>query len=248
MDSVLNRNSTLTAIQSHALEICLYHTAVSSTFNAIKFGILPDDYISTRLSLLGDPLPGTYHALLGVNPELFSIVFQISQLRRKAPLAALDLPQTTQISSQLSALHERLFIPGKIPAASPDMLFTAQLYHVACTLFLRKVCDTSLRAVEPAVQALVETAISIFDQLTACARESPVLLWPLIITSCGATKASHQSRLRNSFESSWRRERLGSSISALRFLDCAWSGGTVSHTGLGLDALFCDDMLGTICL
>lgn len=34
MDSVLNRTPDLATTQRHVLEICLYHTAVWSTFNA----------------------------------------------------------------------------------------------------------------------------------------------------------------------------------------------------------------------
>ena len=246
MDSVLNRNPNLTVTQRLVLEIGLYHTAVSSTFIATRFDLLPEDYVSKRLAMLGDPPPGRYYALLGVIPELFGLVFHISQLRQKAPLTPLDLSQTTQIFSRLEVLQEQLFSPGKIANAPADMIFIAQLYHLACTLLLRKVCNTSLRETEPDVQAIVEAAILILDQLTADGLESPVIPWPLIIISCGATKTSHQSRLRGPLETSWRKERLGSSLNALRLLDRAWFGFTSSATGLGLDALFCD-ILGTIC-
>ncbi|RDW71514.1 hypothetical protein BP6252_08077 [Coleophoma cylindrospora] len=257
MDLAIARGPLITTIQHMAMELCLYHIARSSTFSGVKSEPLPDDYISSRLVALdlsarsqGKEPSWRSDSFLGFTPELFDIVFRLSLLRRKVPLQDLDQLKADQIAARLKDLRPRLFSMDGLPPVTfsefpPDMLYTAQLYHLACGLLLLKICKVSLRENDLEVQILIEEAMQIFRTVSLAALRSPPLAWPLIILSCGTTKKADQQLLRSPIEYSSIADRLGSSMYTLRFLDCVWHGDG-GNNGVGLDALFHDELLCTV--
>lgn len=227
------------------LESCIYQVVVSTTFGngttqVLRF--LPDNYVSVLLKILkrssetlwSGPL-WRRSTFLGVSHDLFDIAFRLSQLRRRTPLKQVDRFELTNLDVKLKAWRLPTFqnndqsTRNLVPPIG--LTRTANLYFLACSLFLQKLIQPTLQASDDWVRELMMKALAILAPIPLPELATPVFSWPLIILSCGAWTVAEKEALRRPLDYFWAKHGLGHTLRILKLMAYIWMVDEVSGRG-----------------
>ena len=240
------------------LEGTIYHIVTASCFYSHNAKPLPEDYISDLLELLqksSDALGSHFwknSAIMGISQGFFDIMFRLQQLRQKLPLQAGDLTKLAEVDARLKSWRSPSFDKpsGYSSRDYPPrgMILSANLYHLACRLFLEKLSDVSLQADDSRVREILGKTIDVLSRMSDSDRRGvfKTLDWPLVVLACGAWTELEQLSLRKPFESCWEHYKLGSAARALMVIDDMWTIDESKGRAPGLDVLLDSHTMGFV--
>jgi Fungal specific transcription factor domain len=176
--------------------------------------------------------------LLGLAQELFDIGFRLAQLRRRLPLDARDQLRLAKIGLRLKAWHF-----SELGSPPIGLKLTATLFHLACSLFFRKLTHPSLQAESPLVRAIMQKVIEVTAQIPTAQLAAPVMAWPVLILAFGAWADPEKKALRSPFEYQESQYGMGNATKALGLMEFIWSLDGSNGGVATLDGLISDEYL-----
>ncbi|KAL3426426.1 hypothetical protein PVAG01_03217 [Phlyctema vagabunda] len=229
------------------LEAYIFHVVTSALIGGLSWAsTVPDDHVSNLLEILRTStekvLPGplwAMGAILGVSQDLFDIAFRISQLRRRLPLQADDQLKAAQLQQQLMNWSAPVSSPedGSSPQPPLEMILTAELYRLACQLILAKTFHPSLTSADKYARGIVQSSVTIMQQMPKCDFDTFFLHWPVMILGSGAVTTGEQTVFRGFYEREMQLGGFGSLIMVDSLLKHAWSYDHNLQREIGLDAI-----------
>ncbi|KAH7010418.1 fungal-specific transcription factor domain-containing protein [Ilyonectria destructans] len=146
--------------------------------------------------------------------DIFSIILKISILQSSISSPP-NLDETTifELRILMAQLEDDPGLQvGENEATSVDEKAVAELYRLACLIYVKKILDPTLSDQSPVVQGLVAHFISNLNTLPPTSPANNILCWPLFMAGMSSIILSHQrliiGRLRRNYESSWRSDIL----------------------------------------
>jgi hypothetical protein len=186
---------------------------------------------------------------MGVSHEFFDYIFRLSFLRKRTPLAGWHLEEADRILGRLQN-----WVPPEITSQRSDhksaqgLLRMAELYRVGCLIISTKVLHPSADASNASIRGHVQTALQLIQDIKHNSlQQASVLIWPLFMIGVAAVTSPEREACQQVLEYLLDYMGIGCIRSVLYVLSKAWEpGGVGESTGMGLDVLFRDDLLGQI--
>lgn len=253
----LTRNGSDNKLFNILLEEFIFQFTIASTFTS------PQDLQGTRYEDLQYLLQGLVgnrqdrdlwreSALLGVSHDLFGYIFKLSYLRRKVPLQGHDHLEAVIILTRLQAwsappTNALAVIDGSEAIVPPyEMILMAKLYHAASIIFVSKILDPFLSTNDLVVREMIESGLRILQNVPDCKwQQATVLIWPLLILGIAAVSVEERRCFERPLQFLLSVVNIGCVKTVLRLLENAWAPFPDPHADrcLGLDVLFCDELL-----
>lgn len=253
----LTKNTAENKLFKILLEEFIFQFAIASAFTS------PQDARETRyedLQYLLQALVGNCNdrdrwresALLGVSHDLFGYIFKLSYLRRKVPLQGHDHIEAVIILTRLQAWSPptgeiSIDVDGSEAIAPPnEMIIMAKLYQAASVIFVSKIINPALSTSDPVVRQMVGSGQEILQNVPDYKwQQATVLIWPLLILGIAAVSDEERRCFDRPLRFLLSVMNIGCVKTVLNLLENAWAPRSISDGNrcLGLDVLFCDDLL-----
>jgi hypothetical protein len=253
----LTKNASENNLFKILLEEFIFQFAIASTFTSSQDarGTKYEDLQYLLQALVGnrkDTDLWRESALLGVSHNLFGYIFKLSHLRHKVPLQGQDHIEAVIILTKLEAwsppiLRVSINVDGSTATAPPyEMIIMAKLYHAASIIFVSKILNPALSTNDPMIREVVGRGQEILQNVPDSKwQQATVLIWPLLILGIAAVSADERRCFESPLKFLHSVMNIGCVKTALNLFENAWAPCPEPYGDrcLGLDVLFCDDLL-----
>jgi hypothetical protein len=253
----LTSNASENKLFKILLEEFIFQFAIASTFTSRQdaSGTRYEDLQDLLRVLVGNCKDADLwreSALLGVSHDLFGYVFKLSYLRRKVPLQGHDYIEAVIILTRLQAWSAPAaeistnFDSSEATGPPYEMIIMARLYHAASVILVSKIINPALSTNDPVVREMVGSGQEILQNVPDYKwQQATVLIWPLLILGIAAVSAEERRCFDRPLKFLLSTMNIGCVKTVLSLLENAWAPcpNPYANQCLGLDVLFCDDLL-----
>ncbi|KIW99488.1 uncharacterized protein Z518_11227 [Rhinocladiella mackenziei CBS 650.93] len=240
-----------------AVQEFIFQLAISSTFDPSCFqGEQPYLEVHNLLRLMGgtdcgDNIPMIWKesSPLGVAHVMFDYIFRLSYLRLNTPLSGWQLIEAETILARLQSWQSMPSISdgnrSRRLCPPSEMILMADLYRVACLIFVHKILDTTLKSEEALIRRYTRQGVDMLNGIPNLKlKDTTTLIWPIFVLGIAATTPQERESCRRPLRYLHSICGIGCVRAVLNLLDKVW-GPPFAADGesLGLDVLFRDDLL-----
>ncbi|KAL2063307.1 hypothetical protein VTL71DRAFT_5112 [Oculimacula yallundae] len=153
-----------------------------------------EDY--SRLMPFPDASELANSPILGLEFDLFKVVFEITRLSRKTPLKVSDMAIAVEFKEHLDLAQQQLIQDLKLEKADDEHENhkIALLYTLVVEIFLLKVMDPEIDVENLNIRRLLSQALLFLDKCRVYAACNSFFCWPLIVLAC-AVRTDEQKGL-----------------------------------------------------
>jgi Fungal specific transcription factor domain len=176
------------------------------------------------------PLPDTPRlanpTILGLSPNIFRLVSDVSYLSYRSPLAESDEMHAEQLMYELDAidlLSKELVSGGRVPRLQKCCADASRLYLIATSILLFKVIHPAIQATHTWIQQRVTEAVWIIETAPKEIRYDQYFCWPFLVLGCAVVQANHMDILSEKSDKVWQCSYCGDAKRVAQYF--TWCGG-----------------------